>query len=182
MKTRMTPPATSSQGFTLVEVLIAVLVLSLGLLGLAGLQANSLKFNTSAAVRGQATLVAYDIIDRMRANRDAALAGAYDDAMGIAPTAGGTDCQAVGSTCTANQMASYDLNQWKCLLGAWKSNAVCTGTLAIPRGLLPNADGSVTRNGNQFVVTITWNEIGWDPNNPNTRASLPVSLAIGAEL
>lgn len=167
-----------SHGFTLIEVLIAVLVLSLGLLGLAGLQATSLKANTSAAARGQATLVAYDIIDRMRANRDAALAGAYDNALGTAPTSGGTDCQANGATCSANQMAAYDLNQWKCLLGAWKANAVCTATLGIPRGLLPNADGSITRNGTQVLVSIRWNEVSWN----NSRTSTPTTLDIRAEL
>ncbi|MCX7101946.1 MAG: type IV pilus modification protein PilV, partial [Methylobacter sp.] len=55
-------------GFTLIEVLIAMLVLAVGLLGLAGLQATSLKSNQSAYNRSQATQLAYDLADRMRAN------------------------------------------------------------------------------------------------------------------
>ena len=59
-----------SRGFTLVEVLVALVVLSIGLLGVAALQLTSLRSNHSSAMRSQATFLAYDIIDRMRANRD----------------------------------------------------------------------------------------------------------------
>ena len=55
-------------GFTLIEVLIAMLVLAVSLLGLAGLQATSLRNNQSAYNRSQATQLAYDLADRMRAN------------------------------------------------------------------------------------------------------------------
>ena len=57
------------RGFSLIEVLIALLVLAIGLLGLAALQAQGLRFNHDAYVRTQATHIAYDIVDRMRANR-----------------------------------------------------------------------------------------------------------------
>ncbi len=64
-----------SRGFTLLEVLVAMVVLSVGLLGLSGLQTSSLRNNHSAFLRSQATLVSNDIIDRMRANRDSAIGG-----------------------------------------------------------------------------------------------------------
>ncbi|MCS6948044.1 MAG: type IV pilus modification protein PilV, partial [Steroidobacteraceae bacterium] len=67
-----------ARGFTLIEALIAVLVLSIGLLGIAGLQLASLQTNSVAYQRSQATMLAYDLLDRMRANRTAALNGAYD--------------------------------------------------------------------------------------------------------
>jgi type IV pilus assembly protein PilV len=66
-----------ARGFTFVEALVALLVLSIGLLGVAALQLTSLRSNHSSSLRSQATLLAYDIVDRMRANRTAALAGAY---------------------------------------------------------------------------------------------------------
>lgn len=71
----MTGPLTNerARGFSLLEVLVALVILSVGLLGLAALQARSLQFNQDAYVRTQATLLAYDIIDRMRANNDDAL-------------------------------------------------------------------------------------------------------------
>ncbi|MEW6119422.1 MAG: type IV pilus modification protein PilV [Pseudomonadota bacterium] len=59
----------TQRGVTLLEVLISIVVLSIGLLGYAGLQTASLKNNTSAFQRSQATMLTYDIIDRMRANR-----------------------------------------------------------------------------------------------------------------
>jgi type IV pilus assembly protein PilV len=69
----MTQPREGKQraqrGISLIEMLIALLVLSFGLLGLAGLQALSLKNNQSAYLRSQATMVAYDVLDRIRARR-----------------------------------------------------------------------------------------------------------------
>jgi type IV pilus assembly protein PilV len=66
------------RGITLIEMLIAVLVLSFGLLGLAGLQALSLKNNQSAYLRSQATMLGYEILDRLRADRENAINGDYN--------------------------------------------------------------------------------------------------------
>ena len=65
-------------GMTLVEVLVALVVLSVGLLGIAAMQAVGLRSMQSAGSRSQATLLAYDIVDRMRANRTRATDGEYD--------------------------------------------------------------------------------------------------------
>lgn len=59
----------TQRGVTLLEVLISIVVLAIGLLGYAGLQTVSLKNNLSAYHRSQATMLAYDVIDRIRANR-----------------------------------------------------------------------------------------------------------------
>lgn len=85
------------KGFTLLEVLVAMLVLSIGLLGLAGLMASSLRNNHSAYYRSQATWLAYDVIDRMRTNRP----NAADYIVGIpgASAAGG--------------LAGADVADWK---------------------------------------------------------------------
>jgi type IV pilus assembly protein PilV len=171
-------PCCGQQGFTLIEILIAVLVLSLGLLGLAGLQASSLRYNSAAAARGQATFMAYDIIDRMRANKTAAIAGGYDTNYGTAPSSGGSDCQTAGAGCSAAAMADYDLNQWRCTLGKWTSNAFCN-TLGINRGLLPDGDGAISRVGNVVTVRVRWTETGWDNGKRDARN---LELTIGAEL
>ena len=78
----------SARGFTLVEVLVALVVLSVGLLGIAGLQLTSLKANHGSATRTQAVYLAYDIIDRMRANPTAALNHDYDIALGDTASGG----------------------------------------------------------------------------------------------
>lgn len=66
-------------GSSLLEVLVAVVILAFGLLGLAGLQLNSVKSSHSAYLRSQATLLAYDMADRMRVAREAAILGRFDD-------------------------------------------------------------------------------------------------------
>ena len=88
-------------GFTLLEVMVAVFVLSVGLLGLAHLQITALKTNQSADLRTQASMYASDILNRMRANRIASQTGAYNiDATDDTPSAGGN-------------VASQDLNEWR---------------------------------------------------------------------
>lgn len=62
--------ARRNRGFTLVEALVTLLALSIGLLGVAGMQLTGLRNNMSASWRTQGTYLAYDILDRMRANRD----------------------------------------------------------------------------------------------------------------
>jgi len=81
----------SSAGFSLIEVLVALVVLAFGLLGVAAIQINALKTNHSAAQRSQATMLAYLMLDAMRANDTAAKAGHYDlDSSCEIPSATGT--------------------------------------------------------------------------------------------
>jgi len=118
-----------SAGFSLLEVLVALLVLSVGLLGLAALQAVALKSNHGAYQRSQATFLAYDIIDRMRANRVLAISGSYNLAMASAPS---------GSTTLAQQ----DLVDWM-------DNFVAV--------LLPAGDGSIAcTTAAVCTVVVQW--------------------------
>jgi type IV pilus assembly protein PilV len=81
--------AARQRGMTLIEILVAVVVLSVGLLGLAGLQLKGMQVNQGSAYRLQAATLVEDIADRMRADRANALAGAYTLAPGAAPSGGG---------------------------------------------------------------------------------------------
>lgn len=132
------------RGFTLLEVLIAVMLLAVGLLGLAGLQAVSLRNNHSAYLRSQATMLAYDMIDRMRSNRSAAQAANYNIAIGTAASTSPPDCMAI--VCTGSEMATADIADWKQRLAS----------------LMPSGDGAVARAGNVVTVTIQWTD-GRDP-------------------
>lgn len=120
------------RGFTLLEVLVAIVVLSIGLLGLAGLMASSLKNSHSAYHRTQATWLAYDALDRMRANRQVAMAGGYNLALGATP--GGSD------------LAADDLSEWDTALA----------------DTLPEGDGSITVQAvgqSRFVkIIVQWND------------------------
>lgn len=143
-------------GFTLVEVLVALLVLSIGLLGLAALQTTSLKFNTDSYVRTQATLLAYDIIDRMRSNTTGLYAGNYDAATSAAAAAkvtsynackaSGCQCDASTANCSTANLATYDLGKWYDKLGA-----------SLPEGSTNLATISRTAT-NKVTITIQWKE------------------------
>jgi type IV pilus assembly protein PilV len=109
------------QGFSLIEVLIALVVLAIGLLGLATLQMTSLQFNSDAYLRSQATVMAYDIMDRMRTNMTGVVAGNYTVAtesdanakVSSYSSCSGSSCGCTGTTtCSVANMALYDLGTW----------------------------------------------------------------------
>jgi type IV pilus assembly protein PilV len=137
----------------MVEVLVALVVLSIGLLGVAALQLTSLRSNHGSAMRSQATFLAYDIIDRMRANRAGALGGLYTIALGANGTAG--------------TVAGDDLV-------AWKQNIARTLPAIDNAGVAVPADGSVTRNGEIFTVTIRWAD--WDDSGATARTPLQFTM------
>lgn len=151
------------RGASLLEVLIAVVVLSIGLLGMAGLQVATLRVNQGAMVRSQATGMAYDMLDRVRGNTAAARGGAYDIALGEAATGSGT-------------VAAADLAEWK-------------GQLAIS---LPGGDGSVCRRGDatpddpaalcegagEFIVV----RLQWTEADDNNQARVPRTTTVIGQL
>ncbi|PWG65142.1 type IV pilus modification protein PilV [Sediminicurvatus halobius] len=163
-------------GFTLTEVLVAVLVLSIGLLGLAAMQVRALQYNQSAYLRSQASLLAYDVMERMRANPSAAVAGDYDVALTDAP-ASVTACNTSSSSCSAGQLAAYDLATWQCQLGNWSSSSACAG-LGIDAGILPDGRGAIQRAGNSFTVTIQWTDRRDDDGDGVSTVSLDYQTEI----
>jgi type IV pilus assembly protein PilV len=142
-----------NNGFTLIEVLVAVIILAIGLLGLAGIQTVGLKNNQSAYARSQATQLAYDIADRMRANVAGVATYTTTDPTDATETA---SCS-TATGCTAAQMAQTDLFQW---------NATLTD-------ILPSGSGTIAVAGNVFTITITWDDDhdGDNSNNPSFQTS-----------
>jgi len=119
----------AQRGFSMIEVLVTVIVLAIGLLGLAGLQAYGLQNNHGAYVRSQASLLSYDIVDSMRANRNAALNGGYNVDFGATLAAGG--------------QATLDVNQWVDDLAS----------------TLPDGQGRIVVTGDGLAeITIRWDE------------------------
>lgn len=157
-----------NKGFTLMEVLVALAVLSIGLLGMAGMQLFSLKSSHNAYLRTQATTAANELVDKMRANSAAAIAGNYDTTLASIP---GTITNCQTTNCLPNQLAQFELSQWKCALGNYESDTTCT-TAANGIDLnssLPSGDGSVVRDNtdpNVITVTVQWIDRGTG-NNEN---------------
>lgn len=137
---------TREAGFTLIEVLVAALVLGLGLLGLAGLQVMSLRNNQSAHFRSVATQAAYDMVDRMRANRIGLVDGNYHNVVASAD-----DC--VASACTPLQMAGYDFAQWSNHLAA---NLPLGAGIVCRDGTPETAD--CDGQGSAYAVKISWDD------------------------
>lgn len=101
-----------NRGFSLIEVLIALLVLAVGLLGMASLMLTSMQSNEGAAQRSAAVVLAYDLVERMRSNRDQAIQASSlfdgDPAAATDPCLS-DDCSA---GMTPAQLAEHDLVQW----------------------------------------------------------------------
>ena len=127
-------------GVGLIEVLVAVLVLSIGFLGMAALLAKSLSTNNSAMAHSMATIASYSIMDAMRADYANASAGRYNTAQPIKATA----CpDAAGS------LANYQLNQWCQLLGSSLGKAdTTTGAIAC----------AATGNNVDCTITISFDD------------------------
>ena len=125
------------KGLSLIEVMIALAVFSFGLLALAALMASGLKYNTSALHRSYATSQAYDMADRMRANRLGLVS--YNSLSGL-----GANPVCIETGCTPEKMAQYDRWQWN------NDNA----------RLLPKGTGTVclTSDPDIYTITIHWND------------------------
>jgi len=138
----------SNAGFTLLEVLVALLVLSIGLLGLAALQASGTRYVHGSYLRSQAVIQAYDMADRIRANLPGVQAGDYTDLSGIPSTH--SDC--TSSSCSAAQMAQFDLWQWNTANAALLPAGAGTVTIAA------NTGGCVVANC-ICTITVDWHEV-----------------------
>jgi len=136
-------------GFSLIEVLIAVLILAIGLLGMAQMQANGMRSTHGAYLRTQATLLSGDILDSMRANLTAARRGDYNiDNYGDTPT---------GST-----VADTDVNTW------------LANVALLPGGLArivtnPDPNPNPATSSSDVTIAIRWTGIRQNENTGQTK-------------
>ena len=157
-------PATKrSGGFSMMELLVAVLVMGIGVLGVTGLQLVSLQNNQEALLRSEAVTLANDIMDRIRVNPGPGVPGAAYAGVGFDDTPpGGADC--VNATCTVAQMVAFDLAMWKCSLGSHNTDGACDtlrGNGLLPDQTaqpgLPDGAGAIAIDGAGVIsVSVRW--------------------------
>lgn len=123
-------------GLTLLEIMIALLILSIGMLGLAALQTTSVQYNTSAYYRTQATNLAYEFADRMRANRQAALAASYAVAY-----------QNPAPACPVAIAGTFEEQE----IATFRNSLACR----LPQG---TAEVTAPNAANEVTITVRWDE------------------------
>ena len=138
-------------GFSLLEVLIALLVLSIGLLGIAGLQTISLQFNHQSYQRTQATVLISEMIEKIIANPEAARTGVFNNVARGASSTSYTGYGGCPSACGVTQLATYDINQWLRAIEDPKKLAQGQGSIAF----VANTADPAARS---YDVTVFWVE------------------------
>jgi type IV pilus assembly protein PilV len=136
-----------AHGFSIVEAMVALVVMSVGMLGIAGLYVSSLKAGRTAILRTQAVNLASDIADRIRANRTARYA--YDTAA-VAPCSVPGGGATLAET-TARNLAATDTCQWRTIIQT---------ILPQGNGVIGFVAGNPAGMPNTYVVTVSWQEPG----------------------
>jgi len=179
-------------GLSLLEILVTVVVLSIGLLGIAGMQAFGMRYNNDSYVRSQAVSYANELVERMHANPDAVNIGAYTTAINATNPAacttvndpgaiiGTPDCRGVaaGSLCNTTEMANVDVFRMQC--GYSDGTNLHTGVVnELPLGRIEIdctddasiADANPCTNDNSRTIRVSWQD-------PNDKANLASRLQI----
>jgi type IV pilus assembly protein PilV len=150
-------PSRAQRGLSLIETLVTIVVISVGMLGIAALYVESLKAGQTAVLRTRAVALAADMADRIRTNQ--AGGPTYDvgpDAVGVVPPNACADSAAAPAVnCGPDEMALHDIWQWKTLVGN-------TVDEQFQRLGLPNATARIDRSAATvpvtYTITISWAE------------------------
>jgi type IV pilus assembly protein PilV len=135
-------------GATMVEVLVAIIIIIFGLLGLAGLQARLQVSELESYQRTQAILLVNDMVQRVTVNRN----NAASYATGLTAVGSGMTCPAAGAS-----TASRDMREW-CQALQGESETTTSGGVTTKSGHMIGGRGCVESlgGGNEFMVTVTW--------------------------
>ena len=156
----MPTAAARQRGVGLLEVLLAVVVVSIGFLSVARMQMEGMRASREAYALSQARLMLTDMTERMRANRPGLASGAYD-ALDTAADAAPPDCTTNGVRCTPAELARADLHAWSARLHGTPGESGFVPLL--PSGADVAAAGRVRRDGTDgWSVTLEWYDAASD--------------------
>jgi len=191
-----------AKGLSLIEILVTVVVLSIGLLGIAGMQAQGVSYSHDSYARSQANMLANELLERMHANPDGVENGDYKDATNNAalncsaaandpghPANAAPDCLGAGAgdVCTVTELAQLDYFRIRC--GQFVGGAV-NDFLGGAEHLLPNGsieidcvdanagDGIACTDDDTRTVTITWQ----DPDQKGSPIPRTLQVQMNARL
>ncbi len=161
MKINIVRMRSRQSGFSLIEVLVASVILAVGILGIAGLQVVSLQQNRSSLLRSEALQIGNDILDRMRANPEEDYAGVD---FGDAPPADAINCELVTANCSKLDMRKFDQATWLCSIDPLKPGTtdlydICED-LGFLAGSLPGGEGQIVFANNIHEVAVRWIDDG----------------------
>jgi len=150
-----TNSAKKQSGVSLIEVLVAVVLISIGFLAVAKMQVAGMRHSQSAYFSSQATMMLKDITDRMRSNRVGVDNGYYDTVV-TNTTATVPACVASNTPCSPQEMATKDIAEWSAYLHppAGMNNF----TAALPTAPNIKTEGSVTKNIDVYDIRVQWGE------------------------
>ena len=140
-----------NEGFAMIEVLLAVVILAIGLLAGSRMQMLGLSFSQGALTRSYATMAANDIIDRMQLNAAGVAAGNYDT-VSTNQLPGNPNCIDTAIGCDAQELAQTDLFMWG---RHFRQSDAPTASTLLP----PDAVGSITEDGGRRLVRIAWQDV-----------------------
>jgi type IV pilus assembly protein PilV len=153
------------RGFSLVEVLIAILVLSIGLLGLAGMQLQGAEGTNSAYFRSQATVIANELAERLHVNHLAVDNNDYEainlvnlqacDGSTPPPTRCASDQSGLADSCDPTQIAAFDTYSAACDIG----ERLPAGSLAVSCVDVDGTDPDSCTDGSSHLITVSWDEV-----------------------
>jgi type IV pilus assembly protein PilV len=149
----------AQRGFSMIEVLVTMLIVSLALLGTSGLLTYAMRMNQGGQFRTQAVFLSSDLAERMEANRATAIAGGYDI---TAPT---SDVDCTTAYCTGDDLAASDLFKWRQAVVA-----------ALPQGQASPPVHVAVGSAHTYTITISW----VDRQEKATQAAYSASSAVGA--
>lgn len=150
---READPAAFQRGLTMIEILVTLVIVSVGLLGAAAMVINGLESNRNAFLQTQASVLAYDMADRIRSNAEQVDGYVDFDFYSLSESAPDLPtCFTSNASCSAADQVKLDLAQW--------ASALEGADADMP--LLPAAEGRIFRNGTRITIRVGWVETHWD--------------------